>query len=150
MPWLPEPTLKEVAGMLFAPVLAPYTLVYAATYYSYDGGQDPPDWQANIRNSAIWTASAISVFAWNAIVHPGKYPFMSPSSVWKIAIGESARAIGFAAIPMGIGVAAVAAQAHTLSSPPPPEYRGSGQSGWWRSVSQALTGTGPGVGTWQP
>jgi hypothetical protein len=67
----------------------------------------------------------------------GAYRFMS----------KARTAAAFVTSPMlVVGAAAVAAQVHTLSSPPPPEYRGSGEPGWWRSVAQALTG-GFGVGT---
>ncbi len=44
---------------------------------------------------------------------------------------------------------AIAAQHYTLTHPAPTEALRSepGQTSWWRSVAQALTGTGPGIGS---
>ncbi len=48
-----------------------------------------------------------------------------------------------------VGLAAFAAHHHTMTSPAPTLALRSepGQTSWWRSVSQSLTGTGVGVGS---
>jgi len=66
---------------------------------------------------------------------------------WYRVVSKTRTAVSVVTSPvLMVAAGAIAAQAYTLSSPPPPEYQGSGEAGWWRSVAQALSG-GFGVGT---
>jgi len=115
-------------------------------------------WYWNIKTSMVIGGIAIRtailypyVTAANVALHGSRlaaagYAATESFSVYSIL--SKARNIGIVLTtpPLLIGTAAVAAQVHTLSSPPPSEYQGSGEAGWWRAVAQALTG-GIGVGT---
>ena len=140
MGWLPT-EYSDTVEFLLAPISTPYTLVYAATHYTTGQGKTP-DWQANLRNTAIWTGMAGITFAWNAVVHPGKYPFMSGSAAMR-TVGHLVPPAAFVPLALAAPLAAGYAVNVQVAKQMEPHQ----QRTFWQSVSQALTGTGTGVGS---
>ena len=149
MAWLPD-DMEDAFWFAVSPLTTIPTAVYSAA--GYTTGQYPfgkPDMQANIRNATFWSAIAGSVWAWNTLVHPGKYPFLSSSGAFKGAahiLSKNPYFIG-GAILTTVPVASVYLADQYVESmeayaPEPQQH----QTSWWRSVAQAVGAGGFGVG----
>ena len=138
-PWLPQ-TYGDVAAYMVAPISAPYTFGYAMAYFVYKDSDDPlpaPDWRANVRNYGLWSFKAGMVWAYNSYMHPGKYSFVSGSKAFQLVakhVPPQSLVPLVLAAPMAIGFKVTESQIEQM-----PSHE---QQPFWRSVAQALTGTG--------
>ncbi len=97
---------------------------------------------------------AAGLFGIHAYLH-GAYAATNTWHFYKVMqtmqrIGYVARATPVVSLlvgPMALGYAGVSSSAETLATTPGREHE---ERGLWQIMSQALTGTGPGVGGWNP
>ena len=105
MGWLPE-EYSDAFWFAVTPITTIPLLVYTgASTVSGDWRYGKPDTKANIRNAAIWAAIAGAVFSWNAIVHPGKYQFMTGSDAFKGVVHIASKSPAF--VPAAVAAVAV-------------------------------------------
>lgn len=129
---------------VLSPVSLPYTFGYAMSYFILKGTDQevaPPDWRENVRNFGLWSGMAATVFTYNAIMHPGKYGFVSPGKAFGLATKLTPPVVvvpALLAAPMAIGYVANRQVIETM-----PQHE---QQPFWASIGQALAGTGFGVG----
>lgn len=89
MGWAPS-EYDDALWFLLSPITTIPLGIYAFTGFAlnkYPYGE--PDWRASARNTSVWAGISGSAWAWNAIVHPGKYPFVSGVSAYKV-LGHTA------------------------------------------------------------
>lgn len=105
-------------------------------------------------------AKAVWIYQWGVIpaevvkMHGGRWiaaRYLATQESWSLSrfMSKWDRRITAARNPAFLVLAtSLVAQHHTLTSPAPTEALRSepGQTSWWRSVAQSLTGTGPGIG----
>ena len=105
--WLPD-SYWDVFWLAVAPITTlPMAIYYASAYLTDDWRYGKPDVEDNVRNALVWAGIGGSVFAWNAFVHPGKYPYMSPASAFKTAAHVAApAAVPAALVTLAVGSAA--------------------------------------------
>jgi len=103
MSWLPD-EMEDAFWFAVSPLTTVPIAVYTATAYATDDWRfGKPDVRENLRNALLWAGIAGSVYGWNSLVHPGKYPFMSAGSVFKTAAHIAAPA----AVPAALATLAV-------------------------------------------
>ncbi len=143
MGWIPDPDdpWGEFARFIFAPVLAPYTAYLA--FHDYVLDTEHSDFAENARNAALWTSAAGGVFTWNYFMSPQNASWTTGKDAFHL-LGHYASSTPHIAGPIALAAAPTAlffANKAVIESAPVDR-----QQSMWQMFSQALTGTGPGVG----
>lgn len=149
MPFLPEEP-EDAFWFAVAPLTTGPVALYSVSAYvsgSYPYGK--PDWAANARNAITWLAVGSSVYAWNYVWSPHNLAMVTGSSAFK-TVGQVALHSMTPAMIAPLALAAPGAISfvgyRTIVESQPVEE----QSSMWHTWIAALTGTGPGVGSWTP
>ncbi len=143
MSWIPDPDDPWGEGLrfFFAPILTPYTAYLA--FYDFYHGTKRSDFQENVRNAALWTTIAGAVHGWNLAFSPHNARWTTGKDAfhllghWGMSTPHVAGPLALAAVPTALFFANKA----VIESNPVER-----QQSMWQMFSQALTGTGPGVG----
>lgn len=103
MPFVPSLEPEDASGefirFLLAPIMFPVSLGYGV--YDYMEGTEHLDRGEALRNTGIWGALALGVYAWNQYIYPGMYEFRTAAKGFQL-IGASSAAIPIAMLTVAV------------------------------------------------